>query len=112
MVTAYNISFLLLDKPSDLRLEIHKSNTVNESESAVFQCNVDSSPTSNITWTSNRSGQVLQTDHSVLQSNYTIDRANCKQTGTYMCQATNTFNGEMGMADTTIDLFVLCKLVN
>ena len=42
----------------------------------------------------------------------TINRANCKQTGTYMCQATNTFNGEMGMANKTIDLYVLCKLVN
>ena len=102
----------MLDKPSELRLQIHKSNTVNESESAVFQCNVDSNPASNIAWTSTRSGQVLQTDHSVLQSNYTINRAKCTQTGTYMCRATNTFNGEMGMAYKTIDLYVLCKLVN
>jgi hypothetical protein len=102
----------LLDKPSDLRLEIHKSNTVNESESAIFQCNVDSNPASKIAWTSTRSGRVLQTNHRVLQSNYTIDRAECTQTGTYMCQATNTFNGVMGMANTTIDFYVLCKLVN
>jgi hypothetical protein len=111
MVTAYNMSFLLLDKPSDIRLEIHKSNTVNESESAIFQCNVDSNPASNIRWTSTRSGKVLQTDPNVLKSNYTINRANCYQTGTYMCQATNTFNGVMGMTNTTIDLYVLCKLV-
>ena len=102
----------MLDKPSDLRLEIHKSNTVNESESAIFQCNVDSNPASNIRWTLTRSGRVLQTDHSVIHSNYTINRANCKQTGTYMCQATNTFNGDMGMANKTIDFYVLCKLVN
>ena len=102
----------MLDKPSDLRLEIHKRNTVNESQSAIFQCNVDSNPASNITWTSTSSGQVLQTDHSVLQSNYTINRAKCTQTGAYMCQATNTFNGVMGMANKTIDLYVLCKLVN
>ena len=102
----------MLDKPSDLRLEIHNSNRVNESESAIFKCNVDSNPASNIKWTLTRSGKVLQTDHNVLQSNYTIDRAKCTQTGTYMCQATNTFNGEMGMANTTIDLYVLCKLVN
>ena len=102
----------MLDKPSDLRLEIHKSNTVNESESAIFQCSVDSNPASNITWTSTRSGKVLQTDPNLLQSNYTINRAKCTQTGTYMCQATNTFNGEMGMGYTTIDLYVLCKLVN
>jgi hypothetical protein len=93
-------------------LEIHKGSTVNESESAMFQCNVESNPASNITWTSTRSGKLLQTDPNVLQSNYKINRANCKQTGTYMCQATNTFNGEMGMAYTTIDFFVLCKLVN
>ena len=102
----------MLDKPSDLRLEIHKSNTVNESESAIFQCNVDSNPASNITWTSTRSGKVLQRDPNVLQSNYTINRANCKQTGTYMCQATNTFNGEIGMAYKAIDFYVLCKFVN
>ena len=102
----------MLDKPSDLRLEIHKSSTVNESESANFQCNVDSNPASNIRWTSTRSGKVLQTDPNVIQSNYTINRANCKQTGTYMCQATNTFNGNMGMANKTIDFHVLCKLVN
>ena len=58
------ISFLLLEKPSDLRLEIHNSNTVNEYESAIFQCNVESNPASNIAWTSTRSGKVLQTDHS------------------------------------------------
>jgi hypothetical protein len=29
-----------------------------------------------------------------------------------MRQATNTFNGEMGMAYKTIDIYVLCKLVN
>ena len=102
----------MLDKPSDLRLELHKSNTVNESESAIFQCNVDSNPTSKITWTSTRSGKVLRTDSNVPQSNYTINRAKCTQTGTYMCQATNTFNGVMGMANKTIDLYVLCKLVN
>ena len=112
MVTAYNISFLLLDKPSDLRLEIHKNSTVNESESAIVQCSVDSNPASNIKWTTSRSGKVLQTDHSVLQSSYIIDRAKCTQTGTYMCQATNTFNGMMGMANKTIDFIVLCKLVN
>ena len=93
-------------------MEIHKSNTVNESESAICQCDVDSNPASNITWTSTRSGKVLQTDHNVLQSNYTISRAKCTQTGAYMCQATNTFNGVMGMANKTIDLYVLCKLVN
>ena len=102
----------MLDKPFDLRLKIHKSNTVNESESAIFQCNVDSNPASNIIWTSTRSRKVLQTDPNVLQSNYTINRAKCTQTGTYMCQATNTFNGEMGMAYKTIDIYVLCKLVN
>ena len=112
MVAACNIYFLLLDKPSVLRLEIHKSNTVNESESANFQCNVDSNPASNIKWTSTRSGKVLHTDHSVLQSSYIIDSANCTQTGTYMCQATNAFNGVMGMANKTIDFYVLCKLVN
>ena len=101
----------MLDKPSELRLKIHKSNTVNESESAIFQGNVDSNPASKITWTSTRSGKVLQTDSNVLQSNYTIDRAKCTQTGTYMCQATNTFNGVMGIANKTIDLYVLCKLV-
>ena len=111
MVSAHNISFLLLDKPSDLRMEIHTRNTVNESESAIFQCNVDSNPASNITWTSTRSGKVLQTNHSVLQSNYTINRAKCTQTGTYMCQATNTFNGEMVMTYKTTDFNVLCKLV-
>ena len=93
-------------------MEIHKSNTVNESESAIFQCNVDSNPPSNIEWKSTRSANVLQTDHSVLQSNYTLNRANCNQTGTYMCQATNTVNGEMGMAYNTIEFYVLCKLVN
>ena len=112
MVTAYNIYFLLLDKPSDLRLVIHKNSTVNESESANFQCSVDSNPASKITWTSTGSGKVLQTDHSVLQSNYTINRANCTQTGAYMCQATNTFNGVMGMVNKTIDFYVLCKLVD
>jgi hypothetical protein len=112
MVTAYNISLLLLDKPSDLRLEMHKSNTVNESESAIFQCDVDSNPASNIKWTSTRSGKVLQTDYTVLQSNYTINRAKCTQAGAYMCQTTNTFDGVMGMANKTIDLYVLCKLVN
>jgi hypothetical protein len=112
MVTAYTISFLLLDKPSDLRLEIHKSNTVNESEAAIFQCTIDSNPASNIKWISTRSGKVLQTDHSVLQSSYIIDRAKCTQTGTYMCQATNTVNGVKEMANKTIDFIVLCKLVN
>ena len=91
---------------------MHKNNTVNESESAIFQCNVDSNPASNITWTSTRSGKDLQADHSVLQSNYTIKRANCTQAGAYMCQATNSFNGVMGIANKTIDLYVLCKLVN
>ena len=102
----------MLDKPSDLRLEIYKSNTVNESESAIFQCNVDSNLASKITWTSIGTGKVLQTDPNVLQSNYTINRAKCTQTGSYMCHATNTFNGVMGMANKTIDLYVLCKLVN
>ena len=112
MATSYDIFFLLLDKPTDLILEIHKSNTVNESESAIFQCSVDSNPTSNITWTSTRFGKVLQTDHTVLQSSYTVNKAKCTQTGTYMCQATKTFNGEMGMAYKTIDFYILCKLVN
>ena len=102
----------MLDKPSDIRLEIHKNNRVNESESAIFHCNVDSNPASNIKWTSTRSGKVLQTNHSVLHSSYIIDRAKCTQTGAYMCQATNAFNGVMGMSNKTIELYVLCKLVN
>ena len=109
---AYNISFLLSDKPSDIRMEIHNNSIVNEYESAIFQCNVDSNPASNITWTLTRSGKVLQTEHSVLQSNYTINRAKCTQTGAYMCQATNTFNGVMEIANKTIDFYVVCKLVN
>ncbi|OPL33168.1 hypothetical protein AM593_03403, partial [Mytilus galloprovincialis] len=56
-------------------------NTIAEDNTAVLQCAVQSNPPPNIVWTKHESNTILHRISNVLQSNLTIDNANCLDTG-------------------------------
>ncbi|KAL3837260.1 hypothetical protein ACJMK2_022628 [Sinanodonta woodiana] len=88
-----------------VNMSINESNTVNENSSAIFQCLVESSPPSNITWMKESNGTILKTESGVVQSQYRIESAQCLNMDNYTCSA---YNEIWTPAKATLPLFVRC----
>ena len=102
------LSFVL-DNPEITHLSVIDGNKILENNTAIIQCRVESNPLSNVEWTFKN--QTVYTDNSVLQSNYTIQRAKCVDTGFYMCTATNILHMESYSDKRVVQLSVKCKYI-
>ena len=71
---------------------------------------MESNPLSNVEWNF-KNETVYKDNNSVLQSNYTIQRAKCVDTGFYMCTATNIINMESYSDKRVVQLSVKCKYI-
>ncbi|VDI36436.1 Hypothetical predicted protein [Mytilus galloprovincialis] len=87
---------------------LHVNNETSENGSATFHCVVESRPASTITW--KNSSHVLNTSSNANDSYYTIQKANCLQTGTYQCKAENTIDSKVQTVEAEIKFFVLCSV--
>lgn len=102
--------FLVLDNPEITHLSVIDSNEIVENNTAILQCKVESNPLSKMEWTfENKTLNVG--NHGVLQSNYTIQRAKCVDTGFYMCTATNIINMKSYSDKRVVQLSVRCKYI-
>ena len=105
------ISFFLgLDNPEIVLLSVIDGNEIVEHETATIQCKVESNPLSNVEWTF-KNETVYKDNSGVFQSNYTIQRAKCEDTGLYMCTATNIINMESYSVKRVVQLSVKCKYI-
>ena len=85
-------------------------NEIVENDTATIWCNVESNPQSKVEWTfENKS--LNEGNHGVLQSNYTIQKAKCVDTGFYMCTATNIINMKSYSDKKIVQLSVKCKYI-
>ena len=71
---------------------------------------MESNPLSKMEWTF-KNKTLNEGNHGVLQSNYTIQRAKCVDTGIYMCTATNIINMESHSDKRVVQLSVKCKYI-
>ena len=71
---------------------------------------MESNPLSKVEWTFENK-TLNEGNHGVLQSNYTIQRAKCVDTGLYMCTATNIINMERYSDKRVVQLSVKCKYI-
>ena len=81
-----------------------------ENNTAIIQCKVQSNPLSKVEWTFNND-TVYKDISGVSQSNYTIQRAKCVDTGFYMCTATNIINMENYSDKKVLQLSIKCKYI-
>lgn len=102
--------FLVLDNPEITHLSVIDSNEIVENNTAIIQCKVESNPLSKMEWTFENK-TLNEGNHGVLQSNYTIQRAKCVDTGFYMCTATNIINMESYSDTWVVQLSVKCKYI-
>lgn len=102
--------FLVLDNPEITHLSVIDSNEIVENNTAIIQCKVESNPLSKVEWTFENK-TLNEGNHDVLQSNYTIQRAKCVDTGFYMCTATNIINMESYSDKRVVQLSVRCKYI-
>ena len=102
--------FLVLDNPEITHLSVIDGNEIVENDTAIIRCNVESIPLSKVEWTFENM-TLYQGNHGVQQSNYTIQRAKCLDTGFYMCTATNLINLESYSAKRVVQLSVKCKYI-
>ena len=71
---------------------------------------MESNPLSVVEWTF-ENDMVYKDNSGVRQSNYTILRAKCVDTGFYMCTATNNINMESYNNKKVVQLSVKCKYI-
>ena len=103
--------FLLVsDTPAITLLSVINGNEIVENDTAIVQCKVESNPLSKMEWTFENK-TLNEGNHSVLQSNYTIQTAKCVDTGLYMCTATNIINMEIYRDKRSVQLSVKCKYI-
>ena len=107
---SFDISFLSLDNPEIVLVSVIDGNDIVEHDTATLQCKLESNPLSNVEWTFNND-TVYKDSHGVLQSNYTIQRAKCVDTGFYTCTATNVINMESYSDKRVVQLSVKCKYI-
>jgi hypothetical protein len=100
--------FLVLDNPGITHLAVIDGNEIVENNTAIIQCKVESNPLSKVEW-SFKNDTVYKGNSDVIQSNYTIQRAKCVDTGFYMCTATNIINMESYSVKKVVQLSVKCK---
>jgi hypothetical protein len=81
-----------------------------ENDTAIVQCKVESNPLSKMEWTFENK-TLNEGNHGVLQSNYTIQRVKCVDTGLYMCTATNIINMKSYSDKRVVQLSVKCKYI-
>lgn len=102
--------FLVLDNPEIKTLSVIDGNEIVENTTAMLQCKVESNPLSKVEWTFENK-TLAEGNHGVLQSNYTIQRAKCVDTGFYMCTATNIINMKSYSDKRVLQLSVRCKYI-
>ena len=102
--------FLVLDNSEITHLSVIDGNEIVENETAIIRCKVESNPLSKVDWTFENK-TLNEGDHGVLQSNYTIQRAKCVDTGFYMCTATNIINMKSYSDKRVLQLSVRCKYI-
>jgi hypothetical protein len=81
-----------------------------ENNTATMQCKVESNPLSKVEWTFENK-TLNEGNHDVLQSNYTIQKAKCVDTGFYMCRASNIINKDSYSDKRVVQLSVKCKYI-
>jgi hypothetical protein len=91
-------------------LSVIDGNEIVENDTAIVQCKVESNPLSKMEWTFENK-TLNEGNHDALQSNYTIQRAKCVDTGLYMCTATNIINMESYSDKRVVQLSVKCKYI-
>ena len=104
------IFFLFSDNPEITLLSVIDGNEIVENNTAILQCKVESNPLSKVEWTFENK-TLNEGNHDVLQSNYTIQRAKCVDTGFYVCTATNIINMESYSDKRVVQLSVKCKYI-
>jgi hypothetical protein len=91
-------------------LSVIDGNEIVENNTIILQCKVESNPPSKVEWTfENRT--LNEGNLGVLQSNYTVQRAKCVDTGYYMCAATNIINMKSYNDKRVVQLSVRCKYI-
>ena len=105
----YYVVFVL-DNPEITHLSVIDGNEIAENNTAIIQCRVESSPLSKVEWTF-KNDTVYTDNHGVSQSNYTILRAKCEDTGFYICAATNIINMKSYSDKRVVQLSVKCKYI-
>ncbi|CAG2206023.1 unnamed protein product [Mytilus edulis] len=85
--------------------------TFSENLTAILRCQVTGNPLPNVTWyfLSNETKQILQRQHRIVESSYTINTTNCMHTGIYECATENTVNGTKVMNSKQTELKVTCS---
>ena len=101
---------LVLDNPEITHLSVIDGSEIVENNPAIIQCKVESYPLSKVDWTY-EDKTLNEGNNLVLQSNYTIQRAKCVDTGFYMCTATNIINMESYSDKKVVQLSVRCKYI-
>ena len=85
-------------------------NEIVENDTVTIQCKVESNPLPKMEWTFENK-TLNEGNHDVLQSNFTIQRAKCVDTGFYMCTATNIINMGSYSDKRVVQLSVKCKYI-
>ena len=91
-------------------MSVIDGNEIVENNTAIIQCKVESNPLSKVEWTFENK-TIGDGNYGVLQSNYTIQKAKCVDTGFYMCTATNIINMESYSDKRVVQLSVKCKYI-
>ena len=106
----WHFIFLVSDNPDIKHVSIIDGNEISENNTATIQCKVESNPLANVEWTFENK-PLNESNYGVLQSNYTIQKAKCVDTGFYMCTATNIINMKRYIDKRVVQLSVKCKYI-
>jgi hypothetical protein len=106
----WHFIFRVSDNPEIKHLSIIDGREISENNTATIQCKVESNPLSNVEWTFENK-PLNESNHGVLQSSYTIQKAKCVDTGLYMCRATNIINLKSYNDKRVVQLSVKCKYI-
>lgn len=101
------------DNTSVTEVTVLNGSTFSENLTAILRCQVTGNPLPNVTWyfLSNETKQILQRQHRIVESSYTINTTNCMHTGIYECATENTVNGTKVMNSKQTELKVTCKYI-
>jgi hypothetical protein len=91
-------------------LSVINGNEIGENDTVIVQCKVEGNPLSKMKWTFENK-TLIEGNHGVRQSNYTIQSAKCVDTGIYMCTATNIINMNSYSDTRVVQISVKCKYI-
>ncbi|CAG2241245.1 IGSF9B [Mytilus edulis] len=120
LIATYNataekvVSLKVYYNTSVTEVTVLNGSTFSENLTAILRCQVTGNPLPNVTWyfLSNETKQILQRQHRIVESSYTINTTNCMHTGIYECATENTVNGTKVMNRVPIapvHIYVICK---